>query len=65
MSTVYDYVQDMVKAAIAKGYQPITSGKTITMFKCPQCNKIKMVKFKLPGDGRMRVHRCICGYVKA
>ena len=60
------FVSDMVKAAIAKGYQPITSGKTITMFKCPECGKVKMVKFKPPNraDQRVRVHACTCGYRK-
>lgn len=60
------FVSDMIKSAIANGYQPITSGKTITMFKCPVCGEIKMVKFRQPGraDQRVRVHACICGYRK-
>ncbi len=62
MSIVYDYVQDMIKTARALGYRQITSGKTTTMFRCPQCKKVKMVMFKPPEDGRKRVHACICGY---
>ncbi len=59
------FVSDMIQAAIGKGFQPITSGKLTTMFKCPQCKKVKMVMFKPPEDGRKRVHACTCGYRKS
>lgn len=56
--TTYKFVSEMIQTAISHGYKPLMSGKTITMFKCPSCGKIKMVKFIEP----VEVFKCICGH---
>jgi len=58
------FTEDMIKAAIAKGYSAITSKRSITQFMCPSCNKVKLIKFSPPGNSRKRVHACVCGYRK-
>lgn len=58
------FTEDMIKAAIMKGYSPITKKRMVLKFKCPSCNKVRMIKFSPPGNTRKRVHSCVCGYRK-
>jgi len=58
------FVQDMVQAALAKGFEPAKQGKknVIMMKQCPECGRPKMVKFLLKTDNRAFVLACTCGY---
>lgn len=58
------FTEDMIKAAVSEGYKPILNRGMVAKFKCPECNKITLIKFSPPGNARKRVHSCVCGYRK-
>ncbi len=58
------YTGDLIRAAKAKGYEPILKRGMVLKYKCPSCEKVKLIKFSPPGNRRKRVHACICGFRK-
>jgi hypothetical protein len=59
------YVSDVIKGNLHGGLTPVqVSGKEIVrLYICPECKKIKMVKFKKKGNGNLLKSQCRCGYV--
>lgn len=58
------FTEDMIRAAISKGYKPILNRGMVLKSKCPKCGNVKLIKFSPPGNARKRVHACVCGYHK-
>ena len=58
------FTEDMVKAAKAKGYKPILKRGMILQYKCPSCEKVRLIKFSPAENRRKRVHACVCGFRK-
>ncbi len=58
------FTQDMIKAAIAKGYTPILKKRSVLQYKCPKCGEVRLIKFSPANNKKKRVHACICGFRK-
>ncbi len=55
------FTEDLIKDALHKGFKPIVNRGVVALFKCPSCDKVKLVKFN---KGKKRVSACVCGFRK-
>lgn len=65
------YISDIIKKGVEHGLAPVLmpKKKLVFIFKCPECKKLKMVKFTNPNRHRImpkfrsKKSVCTCGYV--
>ena len=60
------FLSDIIQANIRQGLKPflIKGKKLVMLFTCPECKKLKMVKFTQKASSRGRKHQCTCGYIR-